>query len=155
MFFFLFFFVFFAARLWKRILCIVSVLLKRIDTRAVQKIRFRSRETKNRKAKNYPYLTTCKIKSFKLPSIKYRWRCRKSLEIFVQKGLYFIFFRKICLFFSGLPPKKNCLILNALFNTVKINFCRKLLHGTPYSTADFSPREFQANRSVTVKVLSL
>jgi len=37
---------------------------------------------------------------------------------------------------------------------VKINFS-KFLHGTPYSNANFSPREFQANRSVTVKVLSL
>jgi len=38
---------------------------------------------------------------------------------------------------------------------VETNFIGNFLHGTPYSTADFSPQEFQTNRSVTVKVLSL
>jgi len=37
----------------------------------------------------------------------------------------------------------------------KKNFSSKFLHGTPYSNANFSPREFQANWSVTVKLLSL
>jgi len=46
-------------------------------------------------------------------------------------------------------------IFNVVFNIVKINLSSKYLHGTPYSTADFSPREFQANQNVTVKVLSL
>jgi len=59
--------------------------------------------------------------------------------------------------FSGVYLKKKffCSIFNAVFNVVKINFSRKFLHGTPKSTADFRLREFQANRSVTVKVLSL
>ena len=56
----------------------------------------------------------------------------------------------------GLPKKVFlCLIFNVVFNIVKINFSSKFLHGTTYSTADFSPREVQTNRSVTVKVLSL
>jgi len=58
-------------------------------------------------------------------------------------------------FFLGSPQKKICSIFNAVFNIVKKNFSSKFLHGIPYSNANFSPREFQANRSVTVKVLSL
>jgi len=42
-----------------------------------------------------------------------------------------------------------------LFLTVKIKFSSNFLHGTPQSNANFSLREFQANRSVTAKVLSL
>jgi len=38
-------FYFFAARLWKRIFCIVSVLLKRIGTGTMQKINFQSNAT--------------------------------------------------------------------------------------------------------------
>jgi len=81
---------------------------------------------------------------------------RKILEIFAPKVLYFLYLHKISLFF-GVYLKKSffCSIFNAVFNTVKINFSSKFLHGTPYNDADFSPREFQANRSVTVKVLSL
>ena len=78
------------------------------------------------------------------------------LEIFAPKGLYFLFFHKISLFLGDYLKKSFFRsIFNAVFNIVKINFSSQFLHGTPYSTADFSPREFQANRSVTVKVLSL
>ena len=38
----------FAAPLWKRILCIVPMLLKRIDTRIVQRTRFQSRAAKTK-----------------------------------------------------------------------------------------------------------
>ena len=75
---------------------------------------------------------------------------------FRPKGVYFLFFHKISLFFEVYLKKSFfCSIFKAVFNIVKINFSSKFLHGTPYSNANFSPREFQANRSVTVKVLSL
>jgi len=49
----LYVFLVFAARLWKRILCVNSVLLKRIDSRGMLRIRFQSRAAKNKNNKNY------------------------------------------------------------------------------------------------------
>jgi len=94
-------------------------------------------------------------KNNKIAIARITLRYRKILEIFGPKRLYFLFFHKICLFF-WVYLKKSFFrsIFNAVFNIVKINFSSKFLHGTPYSTADFSPRKFQANRSVTVKALS-
>jgi len=71
-------------------------------------------------------------------------------------GLYFLFCHKSCLFLWVWLRKISFfrLLFYAVLNSVKINFSSKFLNGTPYSTADFSPREFEANRSVTVKALS-
>jgi len=71
------------------------------------------------------------------------------------KGAFLSLFPQDSPIFWGIPKKKFLFNFNAAFNIVKINSSSKFLHGTPYSTANFSPREFQANRSVTVKVLSL
>jgi len=81
---------------------------------------------------------------------------KDTAKSLTPKELYFLFFHENSLFF-GVHLKKVffCSIFNAVFNIVKINFSSKFLHGIPYNNANFSPREFQANRSVTVKVLSL
>jgi len=78
----------------------------------------------------------------------------KSLKFSPQRNFTFSFSIRLAYFLGSTKKVFFCSISNAVFNIVKINFSSKFLHGTPYSNANFSPREFQAKKCVTVKVLS-
>jgi len=143
---------FFAAQLWQCILCIVAMLLKRIDTRTKQRIRFQSRAAKN-KHKNYTYLITRKLKPVKW--LKNRYRYRKILKTFAQRISYFPLFHKDCLlFWVYLKKSFSSSIFNAIFNILKINFGCKCLGIFPYRSI-FKSWGFQENRGRTDVILAL